>query len=92
MDESESAKNSNIIFNIDDWKFEERLSKEFESIGFFMSDHPINQYKEIFNDYKILSYNDFLKSKSNNQSNIAATLLKIKEKKNTRDLGTEMSM
>ncbi len=84
MDESESAKNSNIIFNIDDWKFEERLSKEFESIGFFMSDHPINQYKEIFNDYKILNYNDFLKSKSNNQSNIAATLLKIQERKTSK--------
>ena len=40
------------IFNskIDDWKFEERLSKEFESVGFFISDHPLNQFKEIFED------------------------------------------
>ena len=32
-----------IITKVDDWKFEERLSKEFESVGFFVSDHPLNQ-------------------------------------------------
>ena len=36
-----------IIIKIEDWKFEERLSKEFESVGFFISDHPINQFKDI---------------------------------------------
>ena len=30
----------NIINEIEDWKFEERLSKEFEAVGFFISDHP----------------------------------------------------
>ena len=44
----------NLISNIDDWKFEERLSKEFEAVGFFISDHPLNQFTEIFEDYKIL--------------------------------------
>ena len=29
-----------IVSNISDWKFEERLSKEFEAVGFFISDHP----------------------------------------------------
>ena len=84
IDESESTKDNNIILNIDDWKFEERLSKEFEAVGFFISDHPINQYKEIFHDYKILNYNDFSKSESNKQSNIAATLLKIQERKTSK--------
>ncbi len=84
INESESTKDNNLILNIDDWKFEERLSKEFESIGFFMSDHPINQYKEIFNDYKIFNYNDFSKGESNKQSNIAATLLKIQERKTSK--------
>ena len=36
-----------LTTNIDDWQFEERLSKEFESVGFFISDHPLNQFKEI---------------------------------------------
>ena len=44
---------------IKDWKFEERLSKEFEAVGFFISDHPLNQFKEIFNDYNIIDYQKF---------------------------------
>ena len=27
-----------ILIKTEDWKFEERLSKEFESVGFFISD------------------------------------------------------
>ena len=46
----------NIINDIEDWKFEERLSKEFEAVGFFISDHPLNQFTEIFDDYKIKDY------------------------------------
>ena len=45
---------SDIINDIKDWDFEERLSKEFEAIGFFISNHPLNQFKEIFNDYNII--------------------------------------
>ena len=45
-----------IIISIEDWKFEERLSREFEAIGFFISDHPLNQFKEIFDDYNIIDY------------------------------------
>ena len=44
--------------------FEERLSKEFEAVGFFISDHPLNQFKEIFEDYNI---NDYLSFNSNNE-------------------------
>ena len=46
----------NIINDIEDWNFEERLSKEFEAVGFFISDHPLNQFTEIFDDYKIKDY------------------------------------
>ena len=36
-----------------EWKFQEKMLKEFETIGFYLSDHPLNQYKNIFNDYNI---------------------------------------
>ena len=49
-----------LLVNIDDWKFEERLSKEFEAVGFFISDHPLNQFTEIFDDYKIIDYSKFI--------------------------------
>ena len=44
----DNNEDENIISLSDDWKFEERLSKEFESVGFFISDHPLNQFKEFF--------------------------------------------
>ena len=73
-----------MLYNINDWDFDVRLSKEFESMGFFISDHPINQYKEIFDDYKIIDYKNFQSDNSSKQCNIAATLLKIQERKTAK--------
>ena len=74
----------NLLLETKDWEFEERLSKEFEAVGFFISNHPINQYKEIFNDYKIVDYKDFLSDNEKKQCNVAATLLKIQERKTSK--------
>ena len=81
--EDENHENE-ILSNTEDWKFEERLSKEFEAVGFFISDHPLNQYKEVFNDYKIKDYQTFNNDNEVTDSNIAATLLKIQERKTAR--------
>jgi DNA polymerase III subunit alpha len=82
--DEEQLNKDEIIINSEDWKFEERLSKEFEAIGFFISDHPLNQFKEIFNDYKIVDYSSFNKNEDSNEANIAATLLKIQERKTAK--------
>ena len=50
----DEEQDNEIVLNIEDWKFEDRLSREFEAIGFFISNHPLNQFKEIFDDYKIV--------------------------------------
>ena len=81
--EDENHKNE-ILSNTKDWKFEERLSKEFEAVGFFISDHPLNQYKEVFNDYMIKDYQTFNNDNEVTDSNVAATLLKIQERKTAR--------
>ena len=78
---SDDVNDNDIIPQIDDWKFEERLSKEFEAVGFFISDHPLNQFKEIFEDYKIIDFNNFKNIIEAKEKNIAATLLKIQERK-----------
>ena len=75
---------SEIINNIKDWQFEERLSKEFEAVGFFISDHPLNQYKEIFDDYNIIDYQNFNNNDELKETNVAATLLKIQERKTAK--------
>jgi len=81
--EDESLQND-IINDIEDWKFEERLSKEFEAVGFFISDHPLNQFTEIFDDYKIKNYLNFNSNDQIKDANIAATLLKIQERKTAK--------
>jgi len=74
----------NIVINVEDWKFEERLSREFEAVGFFISDHPLNQFKDIFDDYKIMDFSKFNLSDEIKNGNIAATLLKIQERKTAK--------
>ena len=73
-----------LIPFIEDWEFEERLAKEFESVGFFVSDHPLNQFKEIFDDYNIFDYQVFNSDQENMETNVAATLLKIQERKTSK--------
>ncbi len=83
FDENENQEDE-IILDIEDWKFEERLSKEFEAVGFFISDHPLNQYKEVFSDYNIIDYQTFYNNDDLKDVNIAATLLKIQERKTAK--------
>jgi len=78
---SDEVKDEDVILQTEDWNFEERLSKEFEAVGFFISDHPLNQFKEIFEDYKIIDFNKFNTENEIKEKNIAATLLKIQERK-----------
>tara|TARA_B100001741_G_scaffold270198_1_gene237667 strand:+ start:831 stop:4247 length:3417 start_codon:yes stop_codon:yes gene_type:complete len=82
--EDENENDTNFIEDVKDWEFEERLSKEFEAVGFFISDHPLNQFKEIFNDYKINDYHEFYTNDEIKDGNISGTLLKIQERKTAK--------
>ena len=84
--ENINVNDSEIIQNIKDFSFEERLSKEFETIGFFISDHPLNQYKDYFPQYNVIKFNDFINNNDLKECLIAATVLKIQEKKNQKGL------
>ena len=81
--ENENQEND-LIMNSEDWQFEERLSREFEAVGFFISDHPLNQYKDIFDDYKVIDYQNFNNNDEIKDTNIAATLLKVQERKTAK--------
>ena len=73
-----------LFTKTEDWQFEERLSKEFESVGFFISNHPINKFKEFFEVYKIINYSNFISDNNINVCNIASTILKVQEKKTSK--------
>ena len=66
---------------MDEWSVDIKLAKEFETLGFFISDHPLNQYKSIFDQYNITDYDKFNNDININNSNVACTVLKTQEKK-----------
>jgi len=67
------------------WTKKELLSEEFSSLGFYISDHPLNEYKEFFNHLKIESYKDFI---NNNKSEtlVAGTIMSMQEKKSAKGI------
>jgi DNA polymerase-3 subunit alpha len=65
------------------WKQKELLSEEFKSLGFFLSDHPLNEYEEVFNQLKITAYNQFYEDNSS-ESLVAGTIMSIIEKKSAK--------
>ncbi len=79
--DEDSKPNDDFLEKIEDWNVDEKLSKEFENLGFFISDHPLNQYKTIFKQYNIINYEQFENDKNLLSSNIACTVLKVQEKK-----------
>jgi len=65
---------------ISDWTTEEALSKEFESVGFYISNHPLKNYENVLKQYNVKSFSEFEKSNFA-ESFIAGTVMSIKEKK-----------
>ena len=84
--------NSNKIFEFENkvmWTKKEILSEEFTSLGFYISDHPLNEYKDLFSQLKIKSYKDFIEG-NENESLVAGTIMSIQEKKSSK--GTPFSI
>ncbi len=79
--QEETENNDDYLENIEDWNTDTKLSKEFETLGFFISDHPLNQYNFIYNQYNIVSFEKFDNDNNSISSNIACTVLKVQEKK-----------
>ena len=65
------------------WSNEEVLSKEFESVGFYISDHPLSDYTDALKQNKVVSFADFEKNSEMN-SLIAGTIMTVKEKKTSK--------
>jgi len=65
------------------WTKKELLGEEFISLGFYISDHPLNEYKEFFTQLDIESYKDFSDS-NKSVSLVAGTIMSIQEKKSAK--------
>ena len=65
------------------WTQKELLAEEFKSIGFYISNHPLNEYEAIFNQLNIISYDHFYK-KDLKEAMVAGTIMSIQEKKSVK--------
>ena len=83
---SNKPENEETVFKI---KNKEKVSKkdillnEFQSIGFYMSDHPLNIYKDYFEELKIKSFLSYVESPETN-GYVAGTIMSIQEKKSAK--------
>ena len=69
--------------NSSNWLNNEVLSKEFESVGFYLSNHPLSDYKDVLEQYKVKSFKDFEIS-DDSECFLAGTIMSIKEKKTVK--------
>ena len=84
FDDSNNKDNEIFMFESENtWSKKELLSEEFISLGFYISDHPLNEYKEFFTQLKVVSYKDFLENEKPD-SLVAGTIMSIQEKKSAK--------
>ena len=84
FNDSNNQNNETFKFNsVKSWTKKELLAEEFVSLGFYISDHPLNEYKEFFTQLEINSYKDFMES-SKTESLVAGTIMSIQEKKSAK--------
>jgi DNA polymerase-3 subunit alpha len=65
------------------WSVKELLSEEFKSIGFYLTNHPLNEFEDIFKQLNIDTYNHFYENDLN-ESLVAGTIMSLQEKKSAK--------
>ena len=89
FDKNEISKENFEFLQSKPWSQKILLNEEFKSLGFYISDHPLNEYKDIFNQLNIISYDKFY----NNLETVglvAGTIMSIQEKKQQKELLMEL--
>jgi DNA polymerase-3 subunit alpha len=86
FDEENNIENKNFKFETSqEWTSKELLAEEFKSLGFYISDHPLNEYKEFFTHLEIEPYKDFINS-NKSEALVAGTIMSIQEKKSAKGM------
>ena len=78
--------NDNEVFEFlptNTWS-QKNFIRRIRSIGFYLTDHPLNEFKEIFSQLKINSFNQFYSNP--NEGLVAGTIMSIQEKKSAKGI------
>ena len=82
FENSEKLENFEYL-TTEQWTQKKLLTEEFISLGFYISNHPLNEYAEVFNQLDIVSYNEFYNN-NNSEGLVAGTIMSIQEKKSAK--------
>ena len=83
FENNENTENNFEFLPSTPWKQKELLSEEFNSLGFFISDHPLNEFKEAFNQLNIITYDQFINS-DQSEGLVSGTIMAVQEKKSAK--------
>jgi len=84
FDATNNKENETFVFgSTKAWTKKELLSEEFTSLGFYISDHPLNEYKEFFTELEVDTYKNFIEG-DKSEALVAGTIMSIKEKKSAK--------
>ncbi len=81
QENSRINQNNNVVA---DWDQNEKIKKEFESIGFFVGKHPLKSNLGMLKQFKVCSYVDLKINNKSKEGMIAGTLISIQEKKTAK--------
>ena len=85
----ESQTNDNFKINFIEhpaWDEPEKIKREFESIGFFVSEHPLKNYKHILDNYSVVQFQNFSDNKNINECMLSGTVMALQEKKTAKGM------
>ncbi|MEZ0170576.1 DNA polymerase III subunit alpha [Microvirga sp. TS319] len=65
------------------WPSAERLQREYDAVGFFLSGHPLDEYGDLLQKLRVQSWADFCRSvkAGNSVGKVAATILDRQERR-----------
>ena len=71
------------LANVPGWTLTERLQREFNAVGFFLSGHPLDGYASVLGRLRVLRWTDFVRSVKGGASagRLAATVLDRAERR-----------
>ena len=83
FDETENFKDEFEFAISEPWSQKELLSEEFKALGFYISNHPLSEFKDILKQLDIISYDQFYNNNAKDGT-VAGTIMSIQEKKSAK--------
>jgi DNA polymerase-3 subunit alpha len=74
----------NLVNKNENWNQNEKMKNEFESIGFFISEHPLLNYEKVLKTYNVMRFADVSEYDLNKEFVLSGTLMAIQEKKTAK--------